>query len=219
MEISISAELKTKCPGMALGTIVCDVVNTPINELLWKDIKQLGNEIRENYQLDTITSQKQIAATRKVYLACGKKPGRYRPSSEALMRRTVKGEDLYQINTLVDLVNMISLKTGYSIGGFDANVVVGKVEAGVGREGEPYEGIGRGVFNIHNLPVLRDEKSAIGTPTSDEVRTALQLETTRFYMNINGYTGAEDLKPAMEYSVELLKKYVSASNFYTTIIE
>ncbi len=217
--VSISPELKSKCPEMALGTIVCTIENSEYHAELWQEIEKESEAIRKQYLLETIKDNPQIRATRQVYLACGKKPGRYRPSSEALMRRIVKGESLYQINTLVDLVNLVSLKTGYSIGGFDVDYMQGNVEAGIGREGEPYEGIGKGILNIHQLPVLRDEKGAMGTPTSDEVRTAIRNETTHFFMNINGYTGKADLEPALAYSVLLLKKYVAASELVVKIVE
>lgn len=218
-KVVISNELKQKQPQMVLATLVCKVENTEYSKGLWNEIEQVSNEIRSKYVLETIKSNPQITATRNMYLACGKKPGRYRPSAEALMRRIVKGDSLYQINTLVDLINLLSLKTGYSIGGFDVDYMVGNVEAGIGKEGEPYEGIGRGQLNIHNLPILRDEKSAIGTPTSDEVRTAIRLETTRFFMNINAYTGKDDVLPALEYAEELLVKYVSAKDIVRRIVE
>jgi DNA/RNA-binding domain of Phe-tRNA-synthetase-like protein len=216
--ITITDVLLEKNSNMALGTIVCDVVNSQFDEALWQEIEKVTNEIRDNYTLENIKENTQISATRKMYLACGKKPGRYRPSAEALMRRVVKGDKLYQINTLVDLINLLSLKTGYSIGGFDVDNMVGDVEAGIGREGEHYEGIGRGAINIHNMPVIRDGKSAIGTPTSDEIRTQLSLKTTRLFLNINGYTGKDDLIPALDIAQELLKKYVDAKNISVKII-
>lgn len=218
-EIRISNLLKDKNPKMALGTVVCEVSNTEYNELLWCDIDKVSQEIRNKYKIDTITTNLQIAATRKMYLACGKKPGRYRPSAEALMRRIVKGDNLYKINTLVDLINLLSLKTGYSIGGFDVDYIVGDVEAGIGEQNEPYEGIGKGTLNVHKLPILRDKKGGMGTPTSDEVRTAIRLDTKYFFMNINGYTGKKDLEPALDYAEELLIKYVNAKNIERKIIE
>ncbi len=218
-EIKISEELKSKNPDMALGTITCEVTNSHYNQQLWEEIESISEQLCQEYILETIKNNKQITATREMYLACGKKPGRYRPSAEALMRRIVKGESLYQINTLVDLINLLSLKTGYSIGGFDTDYMVGNVEAGIGRENEPYEGIGKGPLNIHCLPVLRDEKGGIGTPTSDEVRTAIRRETSHFFMNINGYTGSADLIPALDYAGELLAKYVDARNIVRRIVE
>lgn len=154
-----------------------------------------------------------------MYLACGKKPGRYRPSSEALMRRIVKNIGLYQINTLVDLINLVSLKTGYSIGAFDADFIEGNIEAGIGKENEPYEGIGKGQINIHGLPVLRDNIGAMGTPTSDEVRTAIRPNTSNLFINFNGYTGADDLKEALEYTIEWLEKVANATEIKLAIVE
>lgn len=218
-EISINPELKEKCPEMVLGTIQCTVTNSPYKHSLWREIEQVSASIQSKYTLDTIKENKMIDATRKMYLACGKKPGRYRPAAEALRRRVIKGLELYKIDTLVDLVNLVSLKTGYSIGGFDTDFVVGNVSAGIGKENEPYHGIGRGQFNIHKLPVIRDEQGAIGTPTSDDLRTAIRPETSNFLMNINAYTGAEDLKETLDYTVELLEKYVEADNITVKIIE
>ncbi|MFA6404040.1 MAG: phenylalanine--tRNA ligase beta subunit-related protein [Salinivirgaceae bacterium] len=217
--IKLSNDLKQKVPQMALGIIQCKVSNTAFNPELWEEIQKVTLEVRENLTFEAIKDQPQIAATRTIYAACGKEPSRYRPSAEALMRRIVKGQDLYQINTLVDLINLVSLKTGYSIGGFDAEYINGNVEASIGSEGEPYQGIGKGELNIHNLPVLRDSIGAFGTPTSDEIRTAIRLETTHFLMTINGYTGAADMQVAMEYSLLLLNKFLSAKEIATYTIK
>lgn len=218
IQSTILPELGNCCPEMALGQIQCKVINTPINKDLWEEIAILQDEIRKNYQLDTIKHQLQIAATRMVYKVCGKDPNRYRPSAESLYRRIVKGNDLYQISTLVDLINLFSLKTGYSIGGFDADIIEGDLTAGVGKTDEPFEGIGRGTLNIEGLPVLRDTQGAIGTPTSDEVRSAIRMETSHFFMNINGYTDKKDIVKAMESIQIYLKKYVQMSDMEVQII-
>ena len=83
-------------------------------------------------------------------------------------RRLMRGLELYRIDTLVDLINLVSLRTGYSIGGFDADKIQGNsLELGIGRAEEPFEGIGRGVLNIEGLPVYRDSAGGIGTPTTN----------------------------------------------------
>ena len=150
-----------------------------------------------------------IAATRKVYRACGKDPSRYRPASEALIRRMLQGKNLYQIDTLVDLVNLASIAYGYSIGGFDADKFKGDtLTLGVGKAGEPYEGIGRGLINIEGLPVYRDEIGGVGTPTSDNERTKMELATTHLVVLINGYDGNEEqVRKNAEYIQELVRKY------------
>ena len=132
-------------------------------------------------------------------------------AGKALCRRILKGQPLYQIDTLVDLINLVSLKTGYSIGGFDEDLIEGDLLLGVGKAGEPFEAIGRGSLNIEGLPVYRDKFGGIGTPTSDEERTKITSQTTRLLMLINGYSGPEGLQEAADYSVALLKKHAKAT--------
>lgn len=217
--VSIGNELKSKNKNMALGIVRCKVKNSAFNQALWTEIEAVISYCKANYRLETISQRTQIAATREMYLNCGKKPSRYRPAAEQLMRRIVKNIGINNVNTLVDLVNLVSLKSGYSIGGFDADAIIGNIEAGIGKENEPYNGIGRGALNIHLLPTLRDEKGAIGTPTSDEERTALSINTTHFFMCINAYTGANsNLETTLNYSINLLKKYAEASDIYTNVV-
>lgn len=141
----------------------------------------------------------------------GKDPNRYRPSAEALCRRIVRGLPLYQIDTLVDIINLVSIRTGYSIGGFDAHKIKGDtLTLGVGMPDEPYEGIGRGVLNIEGLPVYRDDEGGIGTPTSDHERTKIDIGTTSFLALINGYSGKEGLTEAVAYMQSLLREYANS---------
>ena len=120
---------------------------------------------------------------------------------------------MYQIDTKVDLINLVSIRYGYSIGGFDADKFEGDtLTLGIGKAGEPYEGIGRGALNIEGMPVYRDAIGGVGTPTSDDERTKLGLETTRLLTIINGYSGKEGLREAADYMVELIKEFASAEN-------
>ena len=195
---------------MALGIIECQVTNSDHDHELWMEISRITNQVRTSLTFETIKYQPRIAATRKMYSACGKDPSRYRPSAEALMRRIVKGQDLYRISTLVDLINLVSLHSRYSIGGFDASLIEGPVEAGLGKPDEIFNAIGRGVLNIENLPVLRDAKGPIGTPTSDEERTALRNTTSHLLMVINSYNGTDELAETMDYSLALLNRFTAA---------
>ena len=185
------------------------VVNTPYNKELWQEIEDMGEHFRATLDTESLKDMASIAATRRVYKACGKDPSRYRPASEALIRRMLQGKELYQRDTLVDLVNLASIAFGYSIGGFDADKFVGDtLTLGIGREGEPYEGIGRGNINIHGLPVYRDAQGGVGTPTSDHERTKMTLETKHLLVLINGYDGNEQrVRENAEYIQTLLRKY------------
>ena len=209
MEVIVSKEIEQVCPEFVGACVEAGVVNTPYSEALWKEIEALGHRYRQELTTETLKEMTSIAATRRVYKACGKDPSRYRPASEALIRRVLQGKNLYQRDTLVDLINLASIAYGYSIGGFDADKFVGEtLTLGIGREGEPYEGIGRGMINIHGLPVYRDAEGGVGTPTSDNERTKMTLDTRHLLVLINGYDGnVERVSENAEYIQELLRKY------------
>ncbi|MCD8179412.1 MAG: hypothetical protein LUE98_19245 [Tannerellaceae bacterium] len=214
IQISISDEIAWVCPGLEILSIACDIENTPSDPELWEEITKEEELFRSNYRIKDINKRIPIQATRQAYKKLGKDPNRYRPSSEALCRRILRGLPLYKIDTLVDLVNLISIRTGYSIGAFDAEKIEGeKLVLGIGRERELYNGIGRGELHIQGLPVYRDKKGGIGTPTSDEERTRVELSTRRLLMIINGYSGNEGLDAAEEMAISLLQRYVKGKNF------
>jgi DNA/RNA-binding domain of Phe-tRNA-synthetase-like protein len=213
LNISISEEIADKCPKLQVLAITCLVKNTNSDENLWKEIVEEERLIRDTVKLDQINKWLPIQATRQAYKCFGKDPNRYRPSAESLRRRILRELPLYKVDTLVDLINLVSIRSGYSIGGFDLDKIEGEqLVLGVGKEGELYHGIGRGELNIAGLPVYRDKIGGIGTPTSDEERTKISLETSRLLMIINGYSGNEGLMDAGKYAITLLSKYVSAKN-------
>lgn len=209
MNIIVSEEIESVCPTFVGACVEANVVNTPYCQELWDEIHALGEKYKETLNTESLKEMSGIAATRKVYRACGKDPSRYRPASEALIRRMLQGKELYQRDTLVDLVNLASIAYGYSIGGFDADKFEGDtLTLGVGKAGEPYEGIGRGMINIEGLPVYRDKIGGVGTPTSDNERTKMNIDTTHLVVLINGYDGDEQhVRENAEYIIQLLKKY------------
>lgn len=209
MEIIVSNEIETVCPNFVGACVEAKVKNSQYSQPLWDEINTLETKFKAELTTETLKDISGIAATRRVYRACGKDPSRYRPASEALIRRVLQGKALYQIDTLVDLINLASMAFGYSIGGFDADKFVGNtLTLGIGKEGEPYEGIGRGMINIHGLPVYRDEIGGVGTPTSDHERTKITIDTTHLLVLINGYDGNEaSVRQNAEFIQQLLQKF------------
>ena len=215
MNISVSPDIYKVAPCYCGAYISCKVTNSEYSEELWNIINLETADITNRFKIDTVKSRYEIAGMRKLYRLLGKDPNRYRPSSEALCRRILNEKPLYQINTLVDLINLVSIKTGYSIGGFDEKKIVGDISFGVGKAGEDFEGIGRGKLNIEGLPVYRDANGGIGTPTSDEERTKIDLSTNQLLMVIHSATGNDNLDFAVNYSIELLEKYAGGTDFKT----
>lgn len=218
MRLKIDNEFSSRVTEYRAIIIECDVINrlTPDNQQ--EAMKALAERIAANYKVEDINKRSAIAATRKAYKLCGKDPNRYRPSQEQLMRRIVRGLGLYTVNSIVDAGNMLSLETGCSVGCFDADKVIGDcIELGIGRKDEPYEGIGRGLINIEGLPVFRDEKGGIGSPTSDNERTKIELSTQRMLMTIHVFDKLADINEIVETARRIFTEFCSATDFRYSI--
>lgn len=213
INVKISPEVAAAAPGLHVIVVEANVKNPPTSDSLWEEIRAEAARLHQ-MPMELVNKRPAIAATRSAYKALGKEPNRYRPSAEALTRRCVKGLELYRTLTIIDLTNLLSLITGHSIGAFDREAIEGgTLTLGVGREGEPYEAIGRGQLNIACLPVFRDAVGGVGTPTSDNDRTKLSEHTLRLLMTINIYgAGEHDDCAIKEMTERLLKDYASASD-------
>ena len=219
INVSIDPRILAVCPHIQIGLLSAEVVNSETPDALWQEIEDEAAKIASNYQLLEINQRPAIAATRKLYKTMGKDPGRYRVSSEALCRRIIRGLGLYRLTSLIDIVNLVSIKSGYAISGLDASKLVGDTLAmGVGEKDEQYCAIGRGYLNIDGLPVYRDAKGGVATPTSDEERTKFTLETTKVQININAFAPEMPLDEALSWTALLLEKYAQATNIETKVI-
>lgn len=217
MKVDISPEVRRAAPALNVIVLEAEIENPPTSDELWQEIQNAALWVKSTYPMEQVNKRPAISATRSAYKAMGKEPNRYRPSAEALCRRCVKGLDLYRTLTVIDLVNLVSIATGHSIGAFDRDSIVGEhLVLGIGMEGEPYEAIGRGQLNIAGLPVFRDAVGGIGTPTSDNERTKLSQSTRRLLITLNMY-GPGDIgeDETVGLLMRLLQRYASAENIRT----
>lgn len=219
VNISISDRLKSRCPHLRLCCIESNVVVSESPPELLLKIEEQVQLIRKSLITENISKIPTIAASRQAYKACGKDPARYRLSAEALLRRVISGKGLYQISNVVDQLNLVSITSGFSIGGYDADQIQGDITFGIGQTDEPYAGIGKGDLNIENLPVFRDELGAFGTPTSDSQRTEVTAKTCRFLMILIDFGADNQLEDARKMTIHLLKEFCHAENINEYNIE
>ena len=218
IQINIDPRIVEACPDTRIGLIRATVVNAPTCDELWAEIEAAAQEIRDGYELLAINQRPGIAATRHLYKVLGKDPSRYRVASEALCRRIIRGLGIYRLTTLIDVVNLVSIKSGYPISGLDGDRIVGDtLTLSVGTADDVYNGIGRGLLNIEGMPVYSDAAGPIATPTSDEERTKFTEDTVTAQININAFGPEMPLEEAVEWMAALLKQYAHATHVETAI--
>ncbi len=220
IQVSIDPRILAACPECRIGLISATVVNEPTSDELWAEIEAAAEDIKQRYELLEINQRPAIAGTRHLYKALGKDPSRYRVSSEALCRRIIRGLGIYRLTTLIDVVNLVSIKSGYAISGLDGDRIEGNtLTMSVGRADDVYNGIGRGLLNIEGMPVYRDAMGPIATPTSDEERTKFTDQTVKAQININAFAPEMPLEEAVDWMAALLKKYAHATDVETMIFD
>jgi len=147
-----------------------------------------------------------ILSTRAGYKALGKDPARYRGSAEALLRRILNGKGFPQINSVVDIINLVSVESRLPIGLYDLAQVKGDILFRAGRAGETYKGIGKYDLNLEDLPVFCDEEGPHGSPTSDSQRTMVTNSTKMVAAILVSFGGAEGLESSCKRMSLLLQK-------------
>jgi len=151
------------------------------------------------------SSHPTLAAVRKLFRAAGCDPTRYRPSSEALLRRILKGEDLPAIHPLVDLNNCLSVELLVPCCIVQEGSVTPPLILRAGRPGETYESL-RGPFNLEGKPLLADAAGPFSTPITDSQRGKVNERTTRAWLAIYLPAGVVEPTKARARLDELLAK-------------
>lgn len=170
--------------------------------------------IEKSYTLEEVLQIKEIKAARDSYKALGKDPSRYRLACESLLRRLVKHNKLYRISDVVDLGNLLSIELKRSTALLDFDKIQGDVYIRKGLEEDIYEGIGRGIINVSNIPLYCDDVGPFGSPTSDTLRTAITPSTSKLLLMIICFDKCDKEKIAKK-AIEMFKENIEVSNIET----
>ncbi len=218
IEISISEDFAAAGVPVTLGCVQARVEVAKASAHLGQALR-LEAELRvESLDQSSVSEVPAIAAARRAFNALGKDPSRYRVSSEALLRRLAQGKALYRINTVADTNNLISLHTGLSAGTYRLEALAPPLTLRKGGVGEAYDAIGRGPFNLENLPVLADARGPFGSPASDSERSMITLDTKEILMVLYAFGAAPNLTRAIEFAVDCLTSYCNAGEFETACV-
>ena len=166
--------IQIQLPGVKLGIVEAKDVRI---EAVHPDLTKLLDEVcvrkQKEFTVETLAEAESIRAVRAVFRGWGMDPSKYRPSSEALLRRVVQGKGLYRVSNVVDAGNLVSIETGWPLGCYDRSRIQEPVALRLGASGESYEGIGKKTWNLEGRPVLADPSGPFGSPISDSTRTMI----------------------------------------------
>ncbi len=171
--------------------------------LLLETARRVVEQVRARFQLDSLSAHATVAALRRLFHAAGCDPTRYRPSSESLLRRLLKGEELPRINPLVDLNNCLSASLAVPCCVMALESLEPPFVFRAGREGESYESL-RGPFNLAGKPLLLDALGPCDAPITGGQRVKVTEETNRAWLVAYLPAGVEEPETAENMLCELL---------------
>ena len=177
MKIELDTELRSIIPGCKLGYVRLEgVIVASSSPELEEEFRDIQEQTLQVYRLEELTNLPRIKAVRNMYKRLRFDPGRYRPSSEALVRRILQNKGLYHVNTAVDVNNYSSVKYLLTFGLYDADHIRGNVRYAVAQQGT-YVNIAGNEVSTEGKPFLCDDQGVFGNPTSDARRTCVTENT------------------------------------------
>jgi DNA/RNA-binding domain of Phe-tRNA-synthetase-like protein len=213
-------EIKVALPGARLGVVEADGASVV---LVHPDLAKLMDEVcarkRAELTVESLADAEPVRAVRAMFREWGMDPSKYRPSSEALLRRVVQGKGLYRVSNVVDIGNLGSLETGWPYGCYDRSKITPPIALRQGAAGEKYEGIGKQTWHLEGRPVLADPEGPFGSPISDSTRSMIAESAQEIMIVIYSPARVSDtsLNTAMTRLKERLTQFASASVVRTEI--
>jgi DNA/RNA-binding domain of Phe-tRNA-synthetase-like protein len=186
--------------------------------LVHPDLAKLMDEVcarkRAEFTVESLAEAEPVRAVRAMFREWGMDPSKYRPSSEALLRRVVQGKGLYRVSNAVDIGNLGSLDTGWPYGCYDRSKISPPVALRHGAAGEKYEGIGKQTWHLEGRPVLADPVGPFGSPISDSTRSMITESAKEIMIVIYAPARVADtsLNLAMTHLKERLTQFAGASD-------
>jgi DNA/RNA-binding domain of Phe-tRNA-synthetase-like protein len=180
IELSLDSNVRDRWSGEAvLGLIVLEdlIDTTTTSPQLKAEIKSMISELRAKGT--AILDDPVVQRMRATFKAMpDMDPSRYRPASEALIRRCLE-KDFVRINPIVDVNNILSIRLRVPLGIYDLDRMSPACSYRTGDAGETYTTISQMIKNADGKLVLADASGIVGSPVSDSGRAAIRKETAR----------------------------------------
>jgi len=207
-------QIQIELPDVKLAVVEADDVRFAlVDESLAALMNEICERKRSEFTLESLADAEPTRAVRAMFRAWGVDPSKYRPSSEALLRRVVQGKGLYRVSNLVDIGNLGSIETGWPYGCYDRSRIAPPIVFRHGAPGEAYEGIGKRTWHLEGRPALADLQGPFGSPISDSTRSMIAESARDILVVIYAPSPASDasLETAMAQLSQRLAQFAGAS--------
>lgn len=174
MKVQLDSSVSGRLPRFSLGILHysgASVSDSP--KMLQGRINYFVEALRLEHDLSRLTEIDGIREWRTAFKQAGIDPSRYRPSSEALLRRLLQGNPFFWINSAVDVNNFFSVLHALPFGIYDQNHLAGDLICRIGHSDDRYEGLNGREVHMEGKLLLADEKGAFGSPIVDSKRTCV----------------------------------------------
>ena len=213
-------EITVKLPAVKLGTVEADGLSvSPADPGLTELMDKVCERKRREFTLESLAEAKPVRDVRAMFREWGMDPSKYRPSSEALLRRVVQAKGLYRVSNVVDVGNLGSIETGWPFGCYDRSRIQQPIEFRHGLPEESYEGIGKQTWHLQGRPLLADSSGPFGSPISDSTRSMITESAHEILvvLYVPASTADASLEAAMKTLIERLTQFAGASQTGSSI--
>jgi DNA/RNA-binding domain of Phe-tRNA-synthetase-like protein len=213
-------EIGIELPGVKLGTVEADGVRVvAVDPGLAQRMDEVCERKRREFTVESLAEAEPVRAVRAMFREWSMDPSKYRPSSEALLRRVVQGKGLYRVSNVVDAGNLGSIETGWPFGCYDRSRIHPPIVFRHGAAGERYEGIGKQTWHLEGRPLLADAEGPFGSPISDSTRSMITESATDILvvMYVPARAADASLEAAMLRLSERLAQFAGASATRTSV--
>lgn len=216
MRFSLSPSVLTLLPALRIGVLLLKGTNNaathPEVEQLLRDAE---NDLRTRLTEETFKEAPHIVQFFEAHRAFGNNPKRYYPSHFALAKRVLKGGALPNINTLVDLYNIVSLRYLLPVGGEDLDHCSGDIVLNRATGNEPFVPLGE----TQNEPpesgevIYKDAEGVLCRKMNwrEADRTKLTQETANAVLVIESLQESDPLPTILAELQELVDKFAGGT--------
>ncbi len=218
MNLKIDSSIIEKFPELKIGVLIAKNINNSIsNDELKQEMRNIESHIKGNFELQTLVDLPFIKDWRNAYSSFGAKPKTFKNSVESLLRRILKGDDLPDINTVVNLYNLISVKYVVPAGGDDIDKVDGDIVLTIAKGCEQFTLLGSMKKEVAESGevIYRDNKEILcrrwNWSECDKTKMTPETKNVIIVLEALASITKERLKQALQELKEKAEKYLSAN--------